>query len=82
MSEQLTPKQVTETLQIFKQCNDLVTLLIATRKDAKFTQEFMAKCLGVSRKKIYEFEKGKFDFELMCWYADKFSIDIKLIFEE
>jgi DNA-binding XRE family transcriptional regulator len=71
-------KDVTEKLQVFKQCNEIVTLLIKERKESKFSQEFMADWLGVSRKKFNEFEQGKFDFELMCHYADKLSIDIQL----
>jgi DNA-binding XRE family transcriptional regulator len=71
-------KDVTEKLQVFKQCNEIVTLLIKERKESKFSQEFMADWLGVSRKKLNEFEQGKIDFFLMCHYADKLSIDIQL----
>jgi DNA-binding XRE family transcriptional regulator len=71
-------KDVTEKLQVFKQCNEIVTLLIKERKESKFSQEFMADWLGVSRKKLNEFEQGKIDFFLMCHYADKLSIDIEL----
>jgi DNA-binding XRE family transcriptional regulator len=71
-------KNVTEKLQVFKQCNEIVTLLIKERKESKFSQEFMADWLGVSRKKLNEFEQGKIDFFLMCHYADKLSIDIEL----
>ena len=56
----------------------VVTKLIQERKESKFSQEFMADWLGVSRKKLNEFEKGKIDFFLMCHYADKLSIDIEL----
>ena len=71
-------KDVTEKLQVFKQCNEIVTLLIKERKESKFSQEFMADWLGVSRKKLNEFEQGKIDYYLICHYADKLSIDIQL----
>ena len=64
--------------EIFRKCEKIISELIKTRKDAKFTQQFMAKWLGVSRKKLNEFENGCFDFELMVNYADKLSIDIEL----
>lgn len=69
---------VTEKLQIYNDYNDIVTNLIQIRKEAKFTQEFMAEWLNVSRKKINEFENGAIDFVLMINYADKLSVDIKL----
>lgn len=75
-------KDVTESvrgnLQGLKNYQSVVTKLIQERKESKFSQEFMAEWLGVSRKKLNEFERGKIDFELMCHYADKLSIDIEL----
>jgi len=69
---------VTEKIQIFEKCNEIVTTLKSERIKAGFSQEFMADWLNVSRKKLNEFENGKFDFELMVTYADKFSIDIDI----
>jgi len=71
-------KDVTENIQGLKNYQSVVTKLIQERKESKFSQEFMAEWLGVSRKKLNEFERGKIDFELMCRYADKLTIDIEL----
>ena len=71
-------KNVTENIQGLKNYQLVVTKLIQERKESKFSQEFMADWLGVSRKKLNEFENGKIDFFLMCHYADKLSIDIEL----
>jgi DNA-binding XRE family transcriptional regulator len=57
---------------------NVLTKLIQERKESKFSQEFMADWLGVSRKKLNEFEQGKIDYYLLCHYADKLSIDIQL----
>ena len=71
-------KDVTENIQGLKNYQLVVTKLIQERKESKFSQEFMADWLGVSRKKLNEFERGKIDFFLMCHYADKLSIEIEL----
>jgi len=71
-------KDVTESVQGLQNYQSIVSILIQERKESKFSQEFMADWLGVSRKKLNEFEQGKIDFFLMCHYADKLSIDIEL----
>lgn len=75
-------KDVTESvrgnLQGLINYQSVVTKLIQERKESKFSQEFMADWLGVSRKKLNEFENGKIDYYLLCQYADKLSIDIEL----
>lgn len=73
-------ENVTEKLQIYEQCNQIVTELIKIRTSAGFTQQFMADWLGVSRKKINEFEKGRFDFDLMVKYANNLSVEIKITY--
>lgn len=78
MNQTIENINVTERLQIYQQANVIVTKLIQIRKDARFSQEFMADWLNVSRKKLNEFENGKFDFDLMVKYADKLSVDIEL----
>jgi DNA-binding XRE family transcriptional regulator len=78
MNQLIENNNVTEQLHIYTQINEVVTKLIQIRKDAKFSQEFMADWLKVSRKKINEFENGSFDFELMVNYADKLSVELKL----
>ena len=71
-------KDVTENIQGLKNYQSVVAKLIQERKESKFSQEFMADWIGVSRKKLNEFERGKIDFFLMCHYADKLSIEIEL----
>jgi DNA-binding XRE family transcriptional regulator len=78
MNQLIENNNVTESLHIYTQINEVVTKLIQIRKDAKFSQEFMADWLNVSRKKINEFENGSFDFNLMVNYADKLSVELKL----
>ena len=73
-------ENVTEKLQVYEACNKIVADLIKIRKDAGFSQEFMAEWLKVSRKKINEFENGNHDFDLMVQYADKLSVEIKLYY--
>jgi DNA-binding XRE family transcriptional regulator len=78
MNQLIENNNVTEPLHIYTQINEVITKLIQIRKDAKFSQEFMADWLKVSRKKINEFENGSFDFDLMVNYADKLSVELKL----
>ncbi len=78
INQQLMNKNVTESVQGLQNYQSIVSILIQERKESKFSQEFMADWLGVSRKKLNEFEQGKIDFFLMCHYADKLSIDIQL----
>lgn len=73
-------ENVTEKLLIHEQCNKIVTELIKIRTNAGFTQQFIADWLGVSRKKINEFENGKFDFDLMVKYANNLSIELNIIY--
>ena len=73
---------VTEKIQAIEVCKVYVTELIQTRKEAHISQQFMADWLGVSRKKLSEFESGAFDFELFCLYCDRLSINIVIKFEE
>lgn len=72
---------VTELLQPQVKCNEIVSQLIKIRKDANFSQDFIASWLGVSRKKINEFENGNFDFDLMLKYADKLTVTINITYE-
>lgn len=71
-------ENVTESTHIKNKCNEIVTTLIRIRKQAGFTQQFMADWLNVSRKKINEFENGKFDFDLLIRYSEKLSLEIKI----
>jgi DNA-binding XRE family transcriptional regulator len=58
--------------------SEIVTQLIKIRKENDLTQQFIADWLNVSRKKINEFENGRFDIELLCNYADRLSVTIDL----
>lgn len=78
MNQSVENNDVTKSLHIYTQINEIVTKLIQIRKDAKFSQSFMADWLNVSRKKINQFENGKFDFDLMINYAEKLSVDIEI----
>lgn len=78
MNQYVENNDVTKSLHIYTQVNEIVTKLTQIRKDAKFSQKFMADWLNVSRKKINEFENGKFDFDLMINYAEKLSVDIEI----
>ena len=73
--------EVTEKLQVYSQCNKIVTELIKIRKEAKFSQKLMASWLKVSRKKLNEFENGSFDFDLMANYADKLSVKLNIYYQ-
>lgn len=79
MNQTIENNNVTEMLPIYNQINQIVTKLIHIRKDAKFSQQFMADWLKVSRKKLNEFENGSFDFDLMVSYCDKLSIDLTIL---
>jgi len=74
-------QDVTEKIQVFEQCIEIVTMLKTQRIRAGFSQDFMADWLNISRKKFNEFENGKFDFELMVMYADKFLIKINISYQ-
>jgi len=70
--------KINNNSSVYRSIEKIVTELIKIRKDAKFTQEFMADWLKVSRKKLNEFENGSFDFDLMVNYCDKLGIDLRL----
>lgn len=55
-------------------------ILVKERKEAKFTQEFMAEWLGISTRKLQMMEKCKtIDLPTLLNYAEKFGIDITII---
>jgi DNA-binding XRE family transcriptional regulator len=69
-------EQITEFKKVY---NQIVTELVQCRNSSKQTQDDVAKWVNVSRKKIIEFENlQRFDIDLMCNLADKFSIEINL----
>ena len=78
MNEQIENTNVTEMTQARQQAINIVPVLIQTRKEAGISQSLMAEWLGVSRKKLNQFEKGKFDFLLLLKYAEKLSVEINL----
>ncbi len=58
--------------------NEIVAECVSRRKNAKFTQAFMAEWLGVDVRKIIEFEKGNGGVGILLNYADRLDIDVKL----
>ncbi len=44
--------------------NDVALLLLKLRIKNKYSQEFVADCLGISRNTYIEWEKGNVDFSL------------------
>lgn len=82
MTQQNKNIEVTNLEHFKKQYNEIVTNLIKFRNDSGLTQDSVANWLGVTRKKIVEFENmQRFDVELLCLYCDKYSIELKLTFE-
>lgn len=71
-------ENVTEITQVKTRCAEIVTRLIENRKQSGTSQEDCADQLGVSRKKLSEFENGSFDFDLFLKYCYFMGIDIKL----
>lgn len=72
-------KTVQINVQMFKDSyNELLKECIKRRKDAGFTQEFMADWLGVDRRKIMELESNKVKVGLLLNYADKLDIEVEL----
>lgn len=78
---------VPETLQtnydrFMDSYNSILQYCIEIRKQAGFSQEFMADWLGTTRKSVVDLEnKRHFKVGLILRYADKLSIDVKLTFE-
>ena len=71
---------VTEITQVKAKCAEIVTRLIENRKQSGTSQEDCADQLGVSRKKLSEFENGNFDFDLFLNYCYFMGTDIKITY--
>lgn len=68
-------------VHFFVQLKKIGTELCTIRKEINHSQQDMAEWLNCDRRKIAEIELGKsFDFELICAYCDKLSIQIRLDF--
>lgn len=69
-------------ISMFKETyNEILKTCIETRKEAGFTQEFMADWLNTTRRSIIDLESGKIKVGLLLNYADKLSIRVKVKFE-
>jgi DNA-binding XRE family transcriptional regulator len=83
MSE-IKNNSVQETVQNLVGLNKLVQhyvqQLINIRKEAGFSQQFIADWLNVDRRKIISLENGAIDIELLCIYAEKLDIQINFEF--
>lgn len=60
--------------------NEILTEVILRRKSSGLTQQSLANWLNVDVRKIIELEKGNGEVGLLLNYADKFDIEIKLLF--
>ena len=71
-----------ETLSTIKSTyNQIVKELIENRNQSGYTQDSVAKMLGIDRRKIIDFENlSRFDFEILCNYCDIYGIQLKLKF--
>ncbi len=75
MNQELT----TQYVPIIVQFKSIVQNLVQARKQAGFTQQFIAEWLEVDRRKIIALENGtNFDLLLLNNYADKLSMELKL----
>lgn len=69
-------------ISMFKETyNEILKKCIETRKEAGFTQEFMADWLNTTRRSIIDLESGKIKVGLLLNYADKLSIVVRVKFE-
>ncbi len=72
----LTKVEVRNIVHLKEFVQKNVQQLVDIRKEAGFSQEFIAEWLGVDRRKIMALESGSLDIELICLYADKLDVDI------
>ena len=80
---QEVPKTLQTNYERFNESYDsILNHCIEIRKQARFSQEFMAEWIGTTRKSIVDLEnRRRVKIGLLLMYADKLSIDVKLNFE-
>ncbi len=76
-----TNDKVQNVVQFEQVFNKIVQKIVLHRKDAKLTQEQLAKILQIDRRKIIALEAGMMDVDTMLKAADLLGIDVKLNFE-
>jgi DNA-binding XRE family transcriptional regulator len=59
--------------------HEFVPKLVQLRKSVNITQNEIAKWIGISRKKVINFEKGNFDFNIFLGYVINFDIENEII---
>lgn len=70
---------VQNNVQFQNNFKEVVQKIVQIRKEAKFSQEFMAEWLNVDRRKIMALESGALiDYDLLYRYADKFDIQLTI----
>lgn len=76
-----TNNKVQNVVQFEQAFNQIVQKIVLHRKDAKLTQEQMAKILQTDRRKIIALEAGIMDVDTMLKAADLLGITTKLNYE-
>lgn len=76
-----TNKKAQNVVQFEQSFNEIVQKIVLHRKDAKLTQEQVAKILQIDRRKIIALEAGIMDVDTMLKAADLLGINTKLNFE-
>jgi transcriptional regulator with XRE-family HTH domain len=72
--------KVQESVQMKYQTNIIVQKCVHLRKDNKYTILELSKVLEIDRRKISDFEKGKFNLDLAYYILSYFGYDL-LIWE-
>ncbi len=74
----MTLKDVQEPVQLENQINSIVQKCVQLRKQSKESVVELSKWLEVDRRKIADFEKGKFDIylseKILNWYGINISL--------
>lgn len=76
-------KEIKTNVDRFKESYDLIlNTCIKARKEAGFTQEFMAEWMNTTRKSIADLEsKRHIKVSLLLNYADKLSMNVDVKFD-
>ncbi len=74
----MTLKDVQKPVQLENQINSIVQKCVQLRKQSKESVSELSKWLEVDRRKISDFEKGKFDIylaeKILNWYGINISL--------
>lgn len=73
----------TPTIDFEYNYKQLVQIIVQTRTQAGFSQQFLADWINVDRRKIIEFETAlKYDIPILLQLCDKLSIELELNFKQ